>query len=44
MAQTKIDEAKTAVEAQAAKEYIIEFTGEAGLRVLALRRKTEVAR
>ena len=32
MAQTKIDEAKTAVEAQAAKEYIIEFTGEAGLR------------
>lgn len=32
-AQAKIDEAKAAVGAQAAKEYIIEFNDEAGLRV-----------
>lgn len=40
-AQTKIDEAKLAVEAQAAKEYIIEFKDETGLRVGASIAKTQ---
>lgn len=40
--QTKIDEAKAAVETQAAKEYIIEFNGEAGLRVGASTAKTQL--
>lgn len=40
--QTKINEAKTAVEAQADKEYIIEFSGEAGLRVGASTAKTKL--
>lgn len=40
--QTKINEAKSAVEAQAVKEYIIEFTGEAGLRVGASTQKTQL--
>lgn len=41
-AQTKIDEAKTAVEAQAANEYVIEFNGESGLRVGASNAKTKL--
>lgn len=39
-AQAKIDEAKAAVETQAAKEYVIEFSSEAGLRVGASTAKT----
>lgn len=39
-AQAKIDEAKAAVETQAAKEYVIEFTDESGLRVGASTAKT----
>lgn len=42
VAQTKIDEARIAVETQAVKEYIIEFTGEAGLRVGASAAKTQL--
>lgn len=41
-AQAKIDEAKTAVESQAAKEYLIEFNNEAGLRVGASTAKTKL--
>lgn len=41
-AQAKIDEAKTAVESQAAKEYLIEFNNEAGLRVGASAAKTKL--
>lgn len=39
-AQAKIDEAKAAVETQAVKEYVIEFSSEAGLRVGASTAKT----
>ena len=42
IAQTKIDEAKTAVETQAAKEYVIEFNNESGLRVGASAAKTKL--
>ena len=41
-AQAKIDEAKAAVEAQAAKEYVIEFTDETGLHVGASTAKTQL--
>lgn len=41
-AQTKIDEAKTAVETQAAKEYVIEFSNESGLRIGASTAKTKL--
>lgn len=42
VAQTKIDEAKIAVETQAAKEYVIEFSNESGLRVGASTAKTKL--
>mgnify|MGYP001577231330 CR=1 FL=1 len=42
VAQKKIDEAKTAVETQAAKEYVIEFSNESGLRVGASAAKTKL--
>jgi hypothetical protein len=41
-AQAKIDEAKTAVDTQAAKEYIIEFSDESGLKVGASDAKTQL--
>jgi len=41
-AQAKIDEAKAAVEAQAAKAYVIEFNNESGLRVGASTAKTQM--
>lgn len=42
LAQAKIDEAKALVEAQAVKEYVIEFNDETGLRIGASTAKTKL--